>query len=178
MSMSSLLLIGVIGVFLVLIFKKPILNVFGENHKFVDRLRNAKWFQNYWLSGIFLFVLNAVLFFSTVLVLYGLMQLLIPFVHIIVMFLAVIGSIFSWFMINKAWVGVRSNRLKMAAIGSSFYIFLTSLFVYRFVTLKPSYPGEDTFMAAIGLGFAINVTTVAFITCFVITGFSKTKAAK
>lgn len=83
------------------------------------------------------------------------------------------GSIFSWVLINNAWQGTKRNRLKVGAVGSSFYIFLTFIFAYWFVTLKPSYPGEDTFMGAIGLIFAIIVTTVAFITCFVITGFSK-----
>lgn len=176
--MTMILPVGLLGVLVVVLFKNQIKASLGENNKLVDRLHNAKWFRNFWLSGAFLFGMNAVLFFSTVLVLYGLTYLMIPFVHIIVMVLAVIGSVFSWFIINKAWEGTKSNRLKMAAIGSSFYFFLTVLFVYWYVTLKPSYPGEDTIMQAIGLMFAIIVTIVALTACFAITGFSKTKSVK
>ncbi|WP_028392655.1 hypothetical protein [Bacillus cihuensis] len=174
--MSLILLIGILGVSLVILFKHPIIDSFGNN-KLVHKLKNTMWFQNHWLSGIFLFVMNAVLLSSTCLVLYMLMFFFIPFLHILVMVFAVIGSIFLWIVINKAWQGTKSNRLKMGAVGSSFYIFLTLVFVYWFVTLKPSYPGEDTFMRAIGLFFAIIVTIVAFITCLVITGYSKKKVA-
>ncbi|MFJ7727341.1 hypothetical protein ACIQXV_14375 [Neobacillus sp. NPDC097160] len=89
--------------------------------------------------------------------------------------MAVIGSIFLWILINNAWQGTRRNRLKMGIVGSSFYIFLTIIFIYMFVTLIPSYPGEDTFMRAFGILFAMIVTTAAFTTCFVMTGFSKKK---
>ena len=91
------------------------------------------------------------------------------------MFFAVIGSLFLWIIINKGWQGTKRNRLKMGAVGSSFYIILSLLFFYMLVTLKPSYPGEDTFMRAIGLNLGIAVTTVAFISCFVLTGFSNKK---
>lgn len=171
--MSLILLIGLLGVLLVIFFKRPIIDMLGKDNKLVHKLKNPMWFQNYWLSGIFLFVMNAVLFFSTGLVLYILMYFLIPYVHLLVMFCAVIGSIFLWVLINKAWQGTKRNRLKIGIVGSSFYIFLTFIFIYWLVTLKPSYPGDDTFMGAIGLVFAIIVTTVAFITCFVITGFQK-----
>lgn len=93
--MSLILFIGLLGVFLVIFLKRPLIDTLGKNNKLVHKLKNAKWFQNHWLSGIFLFVMNAVLFFSTGLVLYALMYLFIPFVHLLVMFLAVIGSIFS-----------------------------------------------------------------------------------
>lgn len=173
--MTVILLIGLILVLLVIFLRNPINDAFGEGNKLVSGLQNAKWFQNHWLSGIFLFILNAVLFFSTVLILKGLMYLLIPFVHVIVMFMAVIASILSWFIINRAWQGTKRNRLIMAAIGSSFYIFTTLLFIYWYVTLKPAFPGDDLFMAAIGLTFSIIVTVVACITCFIITGFSRIK---
>lgn len=173
--MSFILLIGLFGVLLILFFKNPIINILGENNKMVHRLRNANWFQNHWLSGVFLFGANAVLFFATIGLLYMLMFLIIPFIHILVMLFAVFGSVYLWILINKAWQGSKRNRLRMGAIGSSFYFILTVLFVFWFVTLKPSYPGEDTFMKWIGLLFAIIVTLVACITCFIFTGFSKRK---
>lgn len=36
----------------------------------------------------------------------------------------------------------------------------------------PAYPGEDTFMSAMGFIFGIVVTTVAFVVCLMFTGFS------
>ncbi|MDR9855153.1 hypothetical protein RJP21_16165 [Paenibacillus sp. VCA1] len=170
--MTFILLIGLLGMFLVILFKRPIANLLGNDNPLVHRLKNAIWFQNHWKSGIFLFVMNAALFFSTCLMLYVLTYFFIPFVHFVVMFLAVTGSIILWLFINRAWEGTTKNRLKMGALGSSFYLFMAALFVCWLVTLKPSYPGDDPFMAAIGLMFAIIVVTIAFITCFVMTGFS------
>lgn len=42
------------------------------------------------------------------------------------------------------------------------------------VTLAPSFPGDDPFMRAIGIFLGIVVTTFAFISCLIFTGFSKT----
>lgn len=172
--MSLILLLGAIGVFLIPFLKRPLINMVGMNHKFIYKLNEAKWFQNHWIAGMFLFVLNAVFFFLTILFLYLPMLSFIPFVvHLIVMVFAVVGSIYAWVFIDKAWKGTRRNRLKMGTVGSSFYMFLTIIFAFWLVNLKPTYPGEDTFMGAIGLVFAIFVTSVAFIVCFLITGFSK-----
>lgn len=176
--MLLIIIVGLFGVLLALFFKGRIINTIGENNRLVHKLKNAAWFQNQWLSGAFLFVLNGVLFLITCLVLYGLTYLLIPFVHILVMFAAVIGSIILWIFINKAWVGSKGNRLKLGAVGSSFYLILTMIFVYLLVTLKPAFPGDDTFMRALGLEIAILVTTVATITCFIITGFSKKESGR
>ncbi|MEK4029650.1 hypothetical protein MKZ02_14085 [Pseudobacillus sp. FSL P4-0506] len=173
--MSSWLLIGVFGVLLFILFKGPIIEKTGENNKLVHKLKNATWFQNHWLAGLFLFFMNGFLFSFACLGLYVLMYLFIPFVHLFVMLSVVIVSLYLWILVNKAWQGTAGNRLKMGAVGSSFYVFLILIFIYWFVTLTPSYPGEDTFMGAVGLIFAIIVSTVAFITGFVITGFSKKK---
>jgi hypothetical protein len=63
----------------------------------------------------------------------------------------------------------------MSGAGSSFYFLLSIVFSYWFFTIEPEYPGEDTFMRAVGLLFAIVVGLVAFITCFVMTGFPRRK---
>lgn len=170
--MSIIIFVGLLGAFLVIFLRRPILSMIGNNNRLVLRLQHLKWFQNHWLSGMFLFALNAVLFGSTCLLLYVLMYFLIPFVHLFVMFFAAAISIAFWLFIHKAWEGSKKNRLKMGALGSSFYMLSALLFGYLLATLKPSYPGEDTFMVAVGLVFAIIVTSVAFMGCFVITGFS------
>jgi hypothetical protein len=51
-----------------------------------------------------------------------------------------------WVLINHAWQGTQSNRLKMGFLGSSFYAFLAFALAYQLVTLKSSYPNENTCM--------------------------------
>nr|WP_245203841.1 hypothetical protein [Ammoniphilus resinae] len=173
--MTLFLFVGLLTVFFTLLFKRPLIDTLGEN-TLVHKLHNANWFQNHWLSGVFLFVMNAALFFLTGLILYGVTYLSIPFIHLLIIILAVIGSIFLWITINQAWQGTNRNRLKMGFVGSSFYGALTLLFAYWLVTLEPSYPDEDCFMDAIGLVLGIIVTTVAFLSCLMITGFAHKKA--
>ncbi|MEK4386308.1 hypothetical protein MKZ25_10925 [Solibacillus sp. FSL W7-1464] len=172
MSLTLFLFMGLIGVFFVMFLKRPLINLLGEDNFLISRLNNAEWFQNHWLAGIFLFITNAILFFSTALLLYVLSYFFIPYVHLPLMILAVIGSLFLWIIINRTWQGTRKNRLKMAAVGSSFYMILSLMLIYMLVTLEPAYPGDDPFMRAIGLFMGIVVTTGACISCFIFTGFS------
>lgn len=170
--MTVYLMFGLLGMLFILMNKKTLIEMFGEKNKIIYKLRNAQWFQNHWLAGLYTFGMNAILFFVTALILYLLTFLLIPYIHLLVMILAVITSISLWIIINKAWTNEKGGRLKMAAIGSSFYALLTLLFVYNLATLEPIYPGEDTFMRAIGLLFMIIVTGVAFVSCFIFLGHS------
>lgn len=172
MGLSLIVLIGIMGVFFFILFRNPLMGMMGENNSMVNLLKNKKWFQNHWLSGSFLFLMNAVLFFLTGLILYGIMFLTIPFLHLLVMALAVVISIVLWMTMNQAWQGEKRDRIKLAAVGSSFYFLLTILFVYQFATLEPAFEGDDPFMRGIGLMFGMIVTTVAFVTCIIITGFS------
>jgi hypothetical protein len=59
--------------------------------------------------------------------------------------------------------GEARDRVKVGFIGSSFYIFLTVFFIVKYVTIKPKFPGDDTFIRSIGSMFGIIVTLV---TCF------------
>jgi len=170
--MSLIIVIGLLGVILVVILKRPIIAMRGNHNRLVGKLQQAKWFENHWLAGMFLFLLNAVLFALTYLLLSVLMFFFIPFMHFVVMAFAVIGSMVLWLVIHKAWEGSNKDRLKLGALGSSFYMLLTLVFVYWLVTLKPSFPGDDSFMKAVGLVIAIIVTAVAGMTCFTITGLS------
>ncbi|WP_246943736.1 hypothetical protein [Bacillus pinisoli] len=171
-----LLLISVIGILVFIIIRNPIIELLGKNNPMVTRLKRMMWFQNHWFSGIFIFLLNALLFGLTGLILFGITtRLMIPFIHIPIMFGAVILSIYFWSIVNQAWSGKKRDRLKMGTVGSSFYAVLACYFVYELVTLEPLFPGDDTFMAAIGLFFGIIVTTVAFATCLIMTGFRKQK---
>lgn len=139
-----------------------------------NKLRNAKWFQNHWLSGLFLFGMNFGLFGFTGLFLLVIAYLYIPFVHLLIIALAVSGSIVLWLFIRKTWQGTKRNRFLMGAVGSSFYLLMALLFGFKWVTLKPS--SADTCMGAdVGLFLGIIVATVAFTTCLILTGFSRGK---
>ncbi|WP_462413562.1 hypothetical protein [Neobacillus sp. Marseille-QA0830] len=171
--MSLIFVIGLFGIITVLFLKKPIIGMLQENNRMLQMLGRAKWYQNHWFAGAFLFGMNAALFGLTILILLLLSYFIIPFVHLLVLFFAVWGSIMLWVIINKSWQGTKPNRLKLATVGSSFYVLANLSFVYWLVTLEPAYPGEDTFMRSIGLVLAIVVTAVAFIACFIFTGFTK-----
>ncbi|WP_146223187.1 hypothetical protein [Ureibacillus chungkukjangi] len=144
----------------------------NENNKFVKSIQRVSWFQKSYLAGIMLLLVNAVLFFGSLGILNALMIYFGLYVHFFVMLVAVVLSIGSWIIVNKAWNGSNRGRIVIAGIGSSFYFVLTILFVYRYMSIEPYYPGEDTFMRALGLTLAGITTVIAWITCFVITGFS------
>jgi len=176
MSLMLFLFIGLLGALFINIFKRSIIEMVGERNPLVQRLKNVSWFQNHWLAGIFLFLVNAGLFFTTGFVLFWLMSFLIPYVHFLVMFIAVMASLYLWIIINKAWQGTRRKQLRMSAVGSSFYLILTLIFCYKLITLKPLFPGDDTFMRALGLELGLIVTTTAFISCLLFTSYSKQKS--
>ncbi|MBD3109621.1 hypothetical protein IEO70_14835 [Bacillus sp. AGMB 02131] len=172
--MTLFLFVGILAVGVIILCKGPIISLCPEDSRLGQMLTNTGWFRSYWLSGVFLFSMNAMLFCTSILLLF----IRLPFIHLLIMLLAVIASIFLWATINKVWQGTRRNRLKMSAIGSSFYLLFSLVFSYMLVTLEPAYPGEDLFMKGIGLLVAIIVTMVAFVTCFVFTGFSKGRSDK
>ncbi|MFJ7738357.1 hypothetical protein ACIQ2D_18740 [Lysinibacillus sp. NPDC097287] len=176
MSLILLLLMGLFGVFLMVLSKRSIIDMLSENNKVVHKLKNAVWFQNHWYAGMFLFVMNATLFLSTGLILYILIYISIPFIHWLVIILATIGSFFVWVIIHKAWQSTNRSRVKMGAIGSSFYVLLSMVFMYWSWTLEPSYPDEDTFMKGLVLMIGVLIATIAGVSCFIFTGLSNKKA--
>ncbi|WCN38804.1 hypothetical protein [Aneurinibacillus uraniidurans] len=140
--------------------------------KIAEKLKGADWVQNHWKAGLFLFGINAGLFFFTGFLLYLLMYFLVPLFHITIMVVAVVVSLLFWSVAGASWKGTKGNRIKASAVGSSFYALLALGFVYMLMTLQPAYPGEDTFMRAIGVMFGIIVAVTAFVSCFLITGFA------
>ncbi|RFB17867.1 hypothetical protein DZB84_08435 [Bacillus sp. HNG] len=173
--MTLFLMVGILLMILVGVNRNKLVTSIGLNNGLVKKLSSYEWFQNPWLSGLFLFVLNAILFGSTLLILFLLGFLTIPYIHLLVMFGAVIVSLVAWIILLHAWTGDKKGRILRGFIGSSFYLLLTLIFTYMIVTLEPQFPGHDTFMAFIGLVMAITVTLVAFITCFLFTGLFERK---
>ncbi|XIH39529.1 hypothetical protein C1N68_18575 [Priestia aryabhattai] len=148
-------LAGMVLVLVMIIFSRTLWVPSGM----VERLGKKKWFQNHWLSGGYLFGINALYFGTTIFLLY------------LLMFLATIVSIFTWSAFSTAWTGSFKNRLKMALTGSSFYLILALIMVIQWLSVKPLYPNEDTFMRALGWMLGFFVSAVAFSICFIFTAF-------
>lgn len=173
LGLTSVLGIGILLVVFILIKKQSLIEFVGNNHFIVQKLSDNDWFENKWLSGLFLFVLNAFLFSAAVGVIFLTGTLNIPYIHIVIMFAATVISIYLWIAIRITGEKTKKDQLIMGLLGSSFYMIFFSVFLYMFVTLEPSTPNHDTFMAAIGLMFGMIIAFVAWITCFLITGFAK-----
>jgi hypothetical protein len=62
-SALALSAISFIAIFVLLLFKNPLIEKVSFNYKMIQKLKNATWFQNHWRTGVFLFFINAVLFF-------------------------------------------------------------------------------------------------------------------
>jgi hypothetical protein len=176
MGISFLFVLGLFGVLLLWLCSHSIIEVIRKKNKLVGLLRSKKLFQHYGSTGIYLFFTNAFLFFFTMLVLYGLQWLGIPFLHLLVMLVAVGLSLFLWIIIHLAWQGAARDRWKMGGIGSSFYFLLTGFFAYQFVTIEPMFPGDDPFMKSLGFMVGMIVAFVAFVTCFFLTAFERGKS--
>ncbi len=145
----------------------------GFNNRLTKWMASQKWFRSPWLSGGLVFLMNALYFGLTILILYLLMLIHIPYIHLIVMLSAVIVSILSWVTVGSSYEGTKRSRYKLGTLGSSFYLIMFLIFLYMYINIEPSYPGEDTFMAAIGLIMAMIVTVVATIICFVCVSFRR-----
>lgn len=163
--------VAIIGALFLLFFRAPIAGNFSGTNALVKKLQKFKWFQKSYLAGVMLFLVNATLFFGCLGVLYVLTFVFIPYIHFLVMIMAVVLSIWFWIGCNKAYKGSNNERILLAIVGSSFYFGLTIIFVYMYVGIEPYYPGEDTFMRSLGLLLASIITAVACIVCFIITGF-------
>ncbi|MCZ8495421.1 MULTISPECIES: hypothetical protein [Priestia] len=174
--MSIFFLAGMVLVLAMIIFSRTLWMPSGV----VERLSKKKWFQNqnHWLSGGYLFGINALYFGTTIFLLYLLMFTDIPYLHIVLMFLATIVSIFTWSAFSAAWTGSFKNRLKMALTGSSFYLIVALIMVIQWLSVKPLYPNEDTFMRALGWMLGFFVSAVAFSICFIFTAFLGKRSAR
>jgi hypothetical protein len=171
-----LMFIGILVVGGILLTRNTGFSFVTENNQMVQKLNKANWFENHWLAGLFLFFSNMVLFCLVGLSLYlFLSNFTIPYLHLVFMVLGVITSFYLWSIIQQAWGGPKGKRIIVGLIGSSFYLMLTIGFGYQLLVLKPTFPGDDMFMAAIGLGLGITVTFVAFVSSFVFTGLERRK---
>ena len=174
LELVLLMLIGILVVGGLLLTRNTGFNFISENNQMVHKLNKANWFDNHWFAGLFLFFCNMVLFCLVGLSLYLFVtNFTIPYLHLVFMVLGVITSFYLWNIIQQAWGGPKGKRVIVGLVGSSFYLMLMIGFGYQLLVLKPAFPGDDTFMAALGLGLGITVTLVAFVSSFVFTGLER-----
>jgi hypothetical protein len=172
MSLTLIFLIGTALILLVINRRKQLYQTVGLENRFTKWLSERSWFPNPWWSGVFLFSMNAIYFGMTFILLMLLMYVSIPYIHLIVMLGAVIVSILSWITLGRTWRGQKMDRYRMGIVGSSYYAFLFLIFLYFFLNIEPSYPGEDTMMEAVGWVIGLVVTAVACLTCFMIVTYA------
>jgi hypothetical protein len=175
LGISLFFLLGIVGIVFLLIFKSKILSMIKQEGGLVKVLQKNSWFKSPYLSGIVLFLWNTLM---TSIVAFSIFILILTkvdilYLHLAILVLGTLMSIWMWSTFNIAWVGSKKNQIKMASIGSSFYALLGGYVLYQYLTLKPSYPGDDLFMAALGLMAVLVIAVVALLTCFIFTGFQK-----
>ncbi|WP_242450828.1 hypothetical protein [Priestia endophytica] len=178
LGISSIFLLGMIGIMFLLVFRGKVLSTVKQESRLVKSLQQKSWFHNPYTSGIVLFLWNTVMTAIVALLIFALMitEIYIPYLHIVIFGLGTLACILAWATFSAAWVGSKKSRLTMASIGSSFYVLLGMYGLYEYITLKPSYPGEDVFMAALGFMGVMVVAAVALMTCFLFIGFQKKEA--
>lgn len=170
--MSILLVLGIVCIGVLLVNRHQIIGFMRDDSYMVRMLSASSWFQNHWYSGMFLFVLNAMLFGLTLLSIFLLGKLQVPFLHLFIMILAVFSSFYLWASIHQAWRGGRRERFIQGLMGSSVYLLLTLFFGWMLISLEADTPYHDSFMEWIGLVFGMLVSFVAFVTCLCMTGLT------
>lgn len=173
-SITSIVFIGLICLLVLLLFASPLMNRLGGN-KIIKHLQEARWFQNPWLAGIFLFSMNLLLFTFTTLLLYLPTYFAVPTSPLFIMAAAVIASLLLWAFANQGFQGTKRERLKMSLVGSSFYSLLTIGFVIWLQKTPFAIQEDDLFMRDIGLMFGTLVSFVAFLTSFFVTTLQRKK---
>ncbi|MCD8510454.1 MAG: hypothetical protein LRY73_11700 [Bacillus sp. (in: Bacteria)] len=173
--MILFLFVGMIAMVVVMFLKNKFIYGCPIKDSHLHWLQKRNRSTNYWKAGGLLFLINALLFSGVIGLLFVLMYIPIPFLHLFLMVGGVMASIYAWSAFNRAWEGSKAGRFLAGLTGSSFYLGITLFFIYQYATLEPAFEGDDMFMAAFGLMIAFTVTTVAFITCFIFTVFSAKK---
>jgi hypothetical protein len=114
------------------------------------KVKGSLFSQNFWLAGAALFAANTALFGIAFVIMFFL-----PMGTILGLLLCIPLSIFTWLFISEIWDGNDKNKIKMACVGNSFFLILIIWAIWYYITLEPAYPGDDLFMAWIGLIFSL-----------------------
>jgi hypothetical protein len=151
-----------------LLIKNSILANINTKSNLSLKFQSTEWFQNPIYSGGFIFFMNAIYFSIALLLIFILNKTGLHFLYFLIVFAVMFLSIWFWCLINVSWKGSKSDRIKMAIIGSSFYLFVGLFFLYKFMNLKSSH-------TSIGFGLLLGtiVSVIGCITCFLFTALEK-----
>jgi hypothetical protein len=147
--MSILLIAGMILTVILLTKQKDWSSV-GFITNISYKLKGSLLSQNFWLAGAALFSANTALFGIAFVIMFFL-----PMGTILGLLLCIPLSIFTWLFISEIWDGDDKDKIKMACVGNSFFLILMIWAIWYYITLEPAYPGDDLFMAWIGLVFSL-----------------------
>ncbi|WP_137791391.1 hypothetical protein [Bacillus sp. E(2018)] len=161
--MTVLLLAGIIFTIILLTKQRDFASV-GMVRNLSLKLSEKSLSTNYWQAGIALFIANATLFALAFVILFFL-----PYGAMAGLLLCIPLSLFTWVIFSEMWRGSKKDKVRMAFIGSAFYLFFLGGIVSYYATLQPAYPGDDLFMAWIGVIIAFIFTIGAMsVSMFVI----------
>ncbi|MFE1245822.1 hypothetical protein ACFW35_17050 [Fictibacillus sp. NPDC058756] len=147
--MSIFLIAGMILTVILLTKQKDWSSV-GFLTNFSYKLKGSRLSQNFWLAGAALFAANTALFGIAFVIMFFL-----PMGTILGILLCIPLSIFTWLFISEIWDGKEKDKIKMACVGNSFFLILMIWAIWHYIILQPAYPGDDLFMAWIGLIFSL-----------------------
>lgn len=161
--MTILLLAGIVFT-LILIMKQRDFASVGMVRNISHKLKGHSLSTNYWQAGIALFAANAGLFVLAFLILF-----LLPYGTMAGLLICIPLSLFTWVIFSEVWRGSWKDKVKMAFIGTSFFLLFLGWIFWYYATLEPAYPGDDLFMAWIGVIIASIFTIGAMsVSMFVI----------
>jgi hypothetical protein len=161
--LTILLLAGIVFT-LILIMRQRDLASVGVVRNISHKLKGHSLSTNYWQAGIALFAVNAALFALAFVILFFL-----PYGAVAGLLMCIPLSLFIWVIFAEVWRGSLKDKVKMAFIGSSFFLFFLGWIFWYYATLESAYPGDDLFMAWIGVIIASTFTLGAMsVSMFVI----------
>ncbi|MED1864967.1 hypothetical protein P4V41_15975 [Fictibacillus nanhaiensis] len=161
--MTVLLLAGIVFT-LILVMKQRDFASVGIVRNITHKIKGHSLSTNYWQAGITLFAANAALFALAFVILFFL-----PYGTMAGLLICIPLSLFTWVLFSEMWQGSRKDKVKMTFIGSAFFLFFLGWIVSYYATLEPAYPGDDLFMAWIGVIIASIFTIGAMsVSMFVI----------
>ena len=167
---STLLLSGVIGGLLAVVLRRfDLFPGFG-------RWLSKPSLQKSCLYGVLLFLYNAVLFVSTVVVAYlsALLtqRLNVPVPMLLFAPLAVALSWFGWLRFGRDWQGSFGGRALAALIGSGFY---AMLFAWSYCQLSLVNDHPENSMSGFGFLILLFISAVAAVNCLLVVGWPRAK---
>ncbi|MBD7965150.1 hypothetical protein [Fictibacillus norfolkensis] len=161
--MAVLLLAGIVFTLILIMGQRDLASVVVVRN-ISHKLKGHSLSTNYWQAGIALFAANAALFALAFVILFFL-----PYGAVAGLLMCIPLSLFIWVIFAGVWRGSWKDKAKMAFIGSSFFLFFLGWIFWYYATLEPAYPGDDLFMAWIGVIIASIFTLGAMsVSMFVI----------